>query len=114
MSDIKYWIALSMVPDVGPVRARKLLSVFKKPERVFSADTEELLSQAEMSRSVAKNIQEFSLWSTAEQHAEELERKGMKAICLHDPLYPEMLRETMDAPVVLYAKGDIQPTTDLL
>ncbi len=109
MSDIRYWIALSMVPEVGPVRARKLISVFKEPERVFSADTEELISQAEMSGSVAKNIQDFSLWSIAEQYAEELEQKGMKAISLRDPLYPEMLRETMDAPVVLYAKGDIQP-----
>jgi len=109
MSDIKYWIALSMVPEVGPVRARKLLSVFKNPERVFSADTEELLGQAEMPGGVAKNIREFSSWSSAEQHAEELERKGMKAISLRDPLYPEMLREIMDAPVLIYAKGDVQP-----
>ena len=54
MSDIRYWIALSMVPEVGPVRARKLISVFKEPERVFSADTEELISQAEMSRERCK------------------------------------------------------------
>ena len=109
MSDIKYWIALSMVPEVGPVRARKLLAVFKEPERVFGANSEELLVKAGMNSSVAKNIRDFSLWDKAERHAGELELKGIKAVCLQDALYPEMLRETADAPVVLYIIGDIQP-----
>ena len=55
-SDIKYWIALSMAPEVGPVRARKLLSVFKTPERVLSAEVGELVNQAGMSANVAKKI----------------------------------------------------------
>jgi len=27
-SDIRYWIALAQLPDVGPVRAKSLLSMF--------------------------------------------------------------------------------------
>ena len=107
--DIKYWIALSMAPEVGPIRARKLLSVFKTPERVLSAEVGELVNQAGMSANVAKNIRGFSLWKIADKCVADLEKHDIKAVCLNDPLYPEMLRETMDAPVVVYMKGDLQP-----
>ena len=42
MSDLKYWIALSMLPDVGPIRARNLLEVFSTPEQIFNAREKEL------------------------------------------------------------------------
>ena len=44
MSDLRNWIALSMLPEVGPVGARKLLSVFRTPEMIFNAGLNDLLS----------------------------------------------------------------------
>jgi DNA processing protein len=109
MSDLKNWIALSMLPEVGPVGARKLLSVFRSPEMIFNAGLNELLSVEGIGINRAKNIKAFSAWRVVEEQIEKMEKSGIKAVSLDDPLYPEMLKEIYDAPAVFYVKGDIQP-----
>lgn len=109
MSDLKNWIALSMLPEVGPVGARKLLSVFRSPEMIFNAGLNDLLSVEGIGINRAKNIKAFSAWRVVEEQIEKMEKSGIKAVSLDDPLYPEMLREIYDAPAVFYVKGDIQP-----
>jgi len=109
MSEMKYWIALSMVPDVGPVRAKKLLAVFRKPEKIFDAHMNELKDLEGIGIHIAKSIREFSSWDRVEKQMEVIEQKKIQAVSMNDPSYPEMLREIADAPVVLYMKGDILP-----
>ncbi|MBE0425155.1 MAG: DNA-protecting protein DprA [Nitrospirae bacterium] len=109
MSDIKYWIALSMLQDVGPVRAKKLLSKFGTPGNIFNSDFDDLLAVEGIGTRVAKTIKEFSSWDLIGKQIDVLESKGLKVISYGDPLYPEMLREIEDAPALIYIKGDIQP-----
>ncbi|OHE61042.1 MAG: DNA protecting protein DprA [Thermodesulfovibrio sp. RBG_19FT_COMBO_42_12] len=109
MSDLRYWIALSMLQDIGPVGSRKLLSAFVTPERIFDAGTDALLCVEGIGVNRAKNIKEFSLWEDVEKRITAMEKKGVKAVSFDKPSYPEMLREIEDAPVVIYARGDIQP-----
>lgn len=109
MADLRYWIALSAVPDIGPVFAKKLLSLFKTPERIFDAEMDDLLSLEGIGINRSKNIKEFSLWEIVDKQIKVLEKEGIDVVSLHDSFYPEMLREIEDAPVVLYMKGDIQP-----
>jgi len=109
MSDLRNWIALSMLPEVGPVGARKLLSVFRSPEMIFNAGLNDLLSVEGIGINRAKNIKAFSAWRVVDEQIEKMEKSGVKAVSLGDPLYPEMLSEIYDAPAVFYVKGDIQP-----
>jgi len=109
MSDLKYWIALSMLQDIGPVGSRKLLSVFMTPERIFNTGIEGLLSVEGIGINRAKNIKGFSLWKNVEKQIRVMEKRGIKAVCFGESAYPEMLREIEDAPVVIYIKGDTQP-----
>jgi len=37
MEDTLYWLALNMVPGVGPSAYRNLIAVFRDPEHVFAA-----------------------------------------------------------------------------
>lgn len=109
MSDLRYWIALSMLQDIGPVGSRKLLSVFITPERIFDAGIDTLLSVEGIGINRAKNIKEFSLWEDVEKRIKVMEKRGIKAVSFGEPSYPEMLREIEDAPVVIYIKDDTQP-----
>jgi DNA processing protein len=109
MSDLKYWIALSMVQDVGPVRARNLLEVFGTPENVFKARERELISVEGIGAHRAKTIHAFSAWNDIEKQIAIMKSAKMRALHLQDSAYPEMLREIADAPVLLYVRGDIQP-----
>lgn len=106
MSDIRYWIGLSLIPDVGPVMSRRLIGVMGSPENVFKAGVEDLLSIKGLTREKAERIKGFSLWDSIERQFRVLEKKGIRAVGYDDPSYPEPLKETEGAPVVLYMKGD--------
>jgi DNA processing protein len=109
MSDLKYWIALSMLPEVGPVGAGKLLSVFGTPEKIFDAGMKDLLAVEGIGISRAKSITDFSLWGAVDKQIRVIEREGIQAVHIGDYAYPEMLKEIDDPPVLVYVKGDIQP-----
>jgi DNA processing protein len=107
-SDLRYWVALSVLPDIGPVLSKKLLSLFKTPERIFGADIDNLLSLEGIGINRARNIKGFSHWDIVDDQIKVSKNAGMTIVNLHDPSYPEMLREIEGAPIVLYTKGDIQ------
>jgi DNA processing protein len=109
MSDLRYWIALSMLPEVGPVGAKKLLSVFGRPDKIFGSGLDDLIAVQGIGINRAKNIKEFASWKDVEKQIKVIEQKRIKAVSLDSPLYPELLRETEGAPVVLYVKGDMLP-----
>lgn len=109
MSDIRHWIGLSMVHDIGPVTSRKLLASFGNPENIFKADTNSLLSVKGISRERALNIRKFSQWDQVEKYIGIMENKAIAAVSYQDDCYPEVLKNIEDAPVVLYMKGKYQP-----
>ena len=98
-----------MVPDVGPVGARKLLTVFGTPEKIFDAAFDDLISVEGIGMQRAKNIKAFSSWKEVEKNIAIMEKGRIKAVLIGGPAYPEMLKEIEDAPVILYTRGDIQP-----
>lgn len=105
MTDIRSWIGLSIVPDIGPVAAKKLVAAFGGPENVFSAPAEALLSVEGIGRERADRIRNFDLWKTAERIAERAEGNGIRIVCLDDPAYPQGLKELDGPPIVLYMSG---------
>ncbi len=109
MSDIRYWIGLSMVHDIGPVTSRKLLASFGNPEDIFKADTDRLMSVKGISRERVENIRKFSQWDEVEKHLGVMEKNGIEAVPYQDACYPEVLKNVEDAPVVLYMKGKYHP-----
>ena len=108
MPDLESWIALSLVPEVGPVTFRKLLSLYRDPASVFEAPLRELSAIEGVGGKKAKNIKDFSGWKNVEKHVEQLNRCDARVVTFRDADYPSMLRQTEDAPVLLYVKGSIQ------
>ncbi len=108
MPYLESWIALSLVPEVGPVTFRKLLSLYSDPARVFRAPFRELSAIEGVGEKKAKNITDFSGWKHAEEQVKQLERCSARVVTFRDTDYPSMLRQTEDAPVLLYVRGSIQ------
>lgn len=109
MSDIRHWIGLSMVQEIGPVTGRKLLAAFESPENIFKASTADLLFVSGISRERAENIRKFRQWDEVEKYAGVIEKKGISAVPYKDGRYPEPLKNLEDAPLVLYMKGKYHP-----
>ncbi|HEY2801819.1 MAG TPA: DNA-processing protein DprA [Chthoniobacterales bacterium] len=107
MTNTEACIALNMVPQMGPVRLRKLLEVFETPERILSAKRGELRTIAGIGNEVAEQI---ANWERAVDLSAELERIrefGCEVITAQSPNYPRQLREIHAPPIVLYVRGEL-------
>lgn len=101
---MKDWIALNMTPGVGPRVTARLLEHFGSAEAIFDAPRRELALMRLTPESI-ESIANRELHERAEQEIERVRRLGGDILVLDDGVYPSMLRETYDPPVVLYMKG---------
>jgi DNA processing protein len=99
------WVALNMTPGIGPRMAARLLEKFGSPENVFRAARSELESLRLRPESV-DSILAKSRFNNAEEELLKVQELGCEILVLDDGLYPTLLREIADPPIVLYVKGD--------
>ena len=108
MTDAEAFIALNMVPRIGPVRVRRLLAALGSPGAVLAASTTALQSIEGIGPEAAKSLRD---WQSHVDLAGELrlvKEFGARVITLASPDYPALLREIHDPPTVLYIMGDLQ------
>ena len=103
------WFRLLETPGLGPTHARKLLAAFGSPEAVLRAPASAL--KGFVSPAVVAGIA-----GPAPEHFEERLARCVawlqadprrQAITLGDPVYPALLLQTADPPVLLYAEGAV-------
>jgi DNA processing protein len=107
MSDLQYWLALNLLPDIGPVLSRRLLSACGKPADIFSATFQELKSVEGVGESRAGKIANFKDWDAVNREIDLADRSDIQIIPLNSPLYPAILKEISGAPPVIYMKGEL-------
>jgi len=108
MSDLRYWLALSFLSDIGPVLSRRLLSVFGSPENIFRASIGELKNVEDIGENRAKGIISFKQWDIVEKEIKNAEKDDIKILTLEDKSYPQGLRRLPDTPLVIYVKGEVK------
>lgn len=108
MSDLIYWLALNSLPDIGPVNARRLVSAFGSPEKIFQMPVDELRGVDGVGENRSRGIAGFNKWDSIRKEIETADKKGVRIITLHDADYPERLKNIYDAPVVIYVRGDLR------
>lgn len=101
---MKDWIALNMTPGVGPRVTARLLEHFGSAEAIFDAPRRDL-ALLRLSPEAIESIVNRELHQHAEQEIERVRKLGGDILVLDDGVYPALLRETYDPPVVLYVKG---------
>ncbi|MFW6174544.1 MAG: DNA-processing protein DprA [Chloroflexota bacterium] len=106
MDDLKFWVALSRVSRVGPIRFRLLETRFGDMETAWRASEEDLLA-AGLDRPAAMQIAEARRQLDPDGEMERLEREGVRAVHVRSPEYPERLGELYDAPPVLFVRGSL-------
>ncbi|MGE5209408.1 MAG: DNA-processing protein DprA [Alphaproteobacteria bacterium] len=108
MNATEAYIALNMLPTVGPVRLRRLLEVFREPQEILSAKRTDLRKVGGIGNDVADQI---SNWESTIDLSAELQRVrdfGVSVITQQSLLYPTPLREIHAPPIVLYVWGEIE------
>jgi DNA processing protein len=97
-----------MVPEIGPVRFKKLLAVFGSAENAVSAGAGEIAQAAEVSGDIARRIISGFGEVSAEAEMNLCEKNGVQIITLADKDYPETLSLVENAPPVIYVKGTLE------
>lgn len=107
MTSTEAYIALNMLPTMGPVRLRKLLQVFGSPENVLGARREQLRAVEGIGPDVTNEILNWE--STVDLSAElkRIREFDVDVITAESPSYPRPLREIHAPPIVLYVWGEL-------
>lgn len=102
-------IALSYVQGLGLKGAHHLLDSFGSAEAIFKASREELIGRALLnSKAVADAILSKESFRQAECELQYVEKHHITPLAVTDAAYPRALRECPDAPIVIYAIGNIE------
>lgn len=104
--ELLYQVALTMVPNIGPVQAKVLTERFGTAENIFNAKRKSLGSADNIGDVRAKSIKEFSDFAAAEEEIKFIEKFKIRPLFLTDTDYPKRLLNCYDCPVLLYYKGN--------
>ena len=99
-------IALSLIPYVGDISARKLVSYFGSVEAVFSEPYSSLVKIPDIGPKLAQHICDRSYLENAEKEAEFVTKHGIKTFFYLDSDYPYRLKQCEDSPVTFFFKGN--------
>jgi DNA processing protein len=103
------FIALNMVPRLGPVNLRRLLQVFDSPDRVLIASRDELSAIDGLGQGVVDSIVSWESLVDLQKEMVRVREFGATIVTLDDAEYPAQLREIHDPPTVLYVWGKLEP-----
>ena len=110
-NDLKYWVALSRLPQLGAVRFRRLEAYFGELEAAWRADGRQLQAAGLKEADVAELLTARAGISPDAELA-ALEKAGFSAVNWHSGRYPLRLKQIADPPPVLYYAGTLEPDAD--
>jgi DNA processing protein len=102
---LKHKIALGLIPRIGDINARKLVSHFGSVEAIFHEPYRDLIKITGIGSGLAKYISDRSYLDTAEKEIEYLSKNNIRTFFYLDNDYPFRLRQCDDSPVVFFFMG---------
>lgn len=103
--DIFYSVALTLIPKVGAVTARNLMSYCGGARAVFEATEKELKGVPGIGPQLLHNIRNSDALFLAERELDFIEAHGIRVLFYTSPDYPQRLKHLPDSPPLLYYKG---------
>ncbi|MFC1704601.1 DNA-processing protein DprA [Candidatus Omnitrophota bacterium] len=108
MTEREAAIILNAVPEVGSIRAKRLLEYFGSARKVLSASPETLRKVSDINTKVARNIKNYEDYVDVQKELSLVKKRNVKAITFHDKEYPQSLKNIADPPMLLYVAGEIK------
>jgi DNA processing protein len=103
---LKHKIALGLIPKIGDINARKLVSRLGSVEAVFRESYRSLITIPGIGSGLAESISNRTYLELAEKEAEFVTKHNIRTFFYLDNDYPYRLRQCDDSPVVFFFKGN--------
>ncbi len=105
--EIKYYVAISLIPGIGCMLAKRLIAYCGSAEAVLREKKAALQKIPGIGTMLAQEIAQQQLLQQAEEECRFLEKNNFQALCYTDSAYPQRLVQCEDGPIVLFVKGAI-------
>lgn len=102
-----YQIALTQIKGVGVALARALMQTMGDEEAVFKASARKLETIPRISRRLIGEIRSPEVMKRAERELEFIAKNKIHPLFFTDDDYPQRLTNCIDAPILLYVKGNV-------
>ncbi len=107
MEDEKlFQVALSMVPGLGDITIKTLISYCGSAKDVFKKNKNQLFKIPGIGQIIASKILSFKDFSLAETEIEKCIKHKIEVISFTDSAYPKKLKHAPDSPTVLFYRGE--------
>jgi DNA processing protein len=104
-NELFYQIALTLLPKVGPVVARNLISYCGSAEAIFHKKSDALMRVPDIGEERAMQITKHSVFELVEAELDYIQKHKIKPLFYLSEDYPRRLKHCHDAPILLYFKG---------
>jgi DNA processing protein len=99
-------IALSFINNIGPTLSRSLMSYFGDAETIFNVPKSKLVKVPGIGEKTVATLNFVEAVQKAEKEMRFVEKNDIDVIFYTDARYPKRLKNCIDAPVLLYSKGN--------
>lgn len=107
MDSTEAYIALNLLPGIGPVRVRRLLARFGSPQAIFVASERELQTVDGIGPETASTIRNWHKTLRPDREIADAQKLGARILTPESEDYPPLLRQIYDPPTVLYLLGKL-------
>jgi len=104
--DLIYKVALTLIPHVGDIVAKKLVAYCGGVEAVFKERKQALVKIPFIGEVVANAVVNQDVLGAAERECENIVKSQIKPLFFLDADYPRRLLHCEDSPVLLYYQGN--------
>jgi len=101
-----YQIALTFINGIGVSLARALMQYVGDEEAIFTCSTKKLEAIPRISKRLIGEIRNPDVLRRAEKELSFVDKNNIQPLFFTDPQYPQRLTGCIDAPILLYSKGN--------
>jgi DNA processing protein len=105
-TSLYYQIALTLIPGIGDVLARNIVSYCGGVEEIFKQKKSHLLRIPGIGEVLADSIVHFDNFKRVEEELKFIESHRVNALFYLDEGYPDRLKNLADSPILLYYTGN--------
>lgn len=106
-TDLPYILALSFQKGIGDVTARKIIQFFGSAETAWNCKPKDLMQISGIGWQMSKDFGNKKWLDLALTEIEFCKNNQINVLTFYDQYYPLLLKECIDAPLVIFCKGNL-------
>jgi len=107
-----YQIGITLIPGIGDINGKKLISYCGSAEAVFKEKKKTLLKIPGIGESTVTSILSQEVLERAEEEISFVEKYNITPLFFTSKSYPQRLKHCVDSPLMLYYKGSADLNCD--